>query len=142
MLLGRGQDEDDVRRRFLQRFQEGVEGCAAQHVHLIDDEDLVSPYLWRYLHLLDELPDVLDRVVAGCVQFVYVHGALLVEGAAALAFAAGISVALRVQAVNGLGKNPGTSGFTYSTRPAEEIGMSQLARGNGIFQCCGERALR
>ena len=40
--LGGGEDELHVRRRLLQRLQQRVERRGAQHVHLVDDVDLVA----------------------------------------------------------------------------------------------------
>ena len=141
VLLGGGQDEDDVRGRFLQRLQERIEGGTREHVHLVDDEHLVATYLRRNLHLLDQLADVLHRVVAGGIQFVDAHRALFVEGLAALTLSAGLSFGRRCQAVDGLGKDAGTRRLTHSARPAEEVGMSQLTRRDGILQRRGQRTL-
>ena len=69
VLLGGGQDENDVLGRFLQRFQKGVEGCRRQHVHLVDDEYLILAYLRRDARLLHQRLDVLHRVVGGSIQF-------------------------------------------------------------------------
>ena len=40
--LGGGEDELRVRRRLLQRLQEGVERLLREHVDLVDDVDLVA----------------------------------------------------------------------------------------------------
>ena len=40
--LGGGEDELRVRRRLLQRLQEGVERLLGEHVDLVDDVDLVA----------------------------------------------------------------------------------------------------
>ena len=39
--VGRRQDEDDVRRRLLERLEQRVERRVGQHVHLVDEVDLV-----------------------------------------------------------------------------------------------------
>ena len=43
-----GQHEDHVRRRLLQRLEEGVEGRAREHVDLVDDVDLEAPRAGEY----------------------------------------------------------------------------------------------
>jgi hypothetical protein len=40
--LGRREDELHVRRRLLERLQQRVEGLRGEHVHLVDDVDLVA----------------------------------------------------------------------------------------------------
>ena len=63
MLLGGGQNEDGVGRRFLKGFEEGIEGGLREHMHLIDDEHAVFTIDWRNLHLIGEGADVIDRVI-------------------------------------------------------------------------------
>ena len=52
VLFGRSENEDDVCGRFFQRFQKSVESRSRQHVHLVDDENLVSSHLWRNASLV------------------------------------------------------------------------------------------
>ena len=141
VLLGGGEDEDDVGGRLLQGLEEGIEGGTGEHVHLVDDEHLVAARLRRDEHLLAELADVLHGVVAGSIELVDVHGPLLVEGQTALALAAGVAAVLRIEAVDGLGKDTRTGGLAHTARTAEEIGMGQLAAADGILQRSGQRTL-
>ena len=141
VLLGGTEDEDDVGRRFLEGLEESIEGRWREHVHLVDDEDLVLARLRRDEDLLAKLTDIVNGVVAGSIEFMDVHGALLVEGLAALAFATRFPTLLRVEAIDGLRKDTGASGLTHASRPAEEIGMSQFARTDGILQRRSQRAL-
>ena len=134
MLLCCGKDKDDIGGRFLQGLEEGVEGSTGKHVDLVDDEHLVTPRLRRNEHLLAELTDVLHGIIAGSIQFVDVHGTLLVEGLATLTLAAWLATILRVKAINGLCENAGTGGLAHTTGTAKEIGMSQLTGTDGILQ--------
>ena len=68
VLLGGGEDEDDVRWRLLQRLEKGVEGSGTQHVHLVDDEHLVFTHLRRDAGLLHQGLDLVNAIVAGGVQ--------------------------------------------------------------------------
>jgi hypothetical protein len=47
MLLGSGEDEDDMLRWLFQRLEKGVEGGCREHVDLIDDKHLILAYLRR-----------------------------------------------------------------------------------------------
>ena len=58
VLLGRREDEDDVCRRLFQSLQESIESRRGKHVHLVDDEDLVPPYLRRDARLVHQRLDV------------------------------------------------------------------------------------
>ena len=97
-------------------------------------QEIITPILPAvYSEAVAQFADVVYRIVAGSVQFMYVQRPLLVESPAALAYPAGISVALR-GAVDGLGKDACTCGLAHSPRSAEEVGVGQLARLDGILQ--------
>src|SRR3989304_1176362 len=83
--FGGRQDEDDVRRRLLQRLEEGVEGRLRQHVHLVDEVDLVVAGAGREGDLLAQAADLVDAAVARRVQLDEVHGAAGEEVEAGLA---------------------------------------------------------
>ena len=57
-----------VRRRFLQRFQERVECSRSQHVHFVDDINLVARLRWRVANVIAQLAHLLDAVVACTVN--------------------------------------------------------------------------
>ena len=106
-------------------------------MYLVDDKHLIASDLRRDTCLLHNLLDMLHRVVARCVEFEDVERALVVERLAALTFIASLSIGCGVLAVDCLGKNTCASGFSHSARPAEQVGMSQLATLDGILDCCG-----
>ena len=68
VLLRRGEDEDDVCRRFFECFEEGVEGGRREHMHLVDDEHLILAQLRRDARLLHQRLDMLHGVVRGSVK--------------------------------------------------------------------------
>ena len=86
--LGGGEHELHVRRRFLERLEERVEGALREHVDLVDDVDLGARGRGPVAGAFDQLADVVDAGVAGGVHFEDIHVAVLVDGAAVLAFAA------------------------------------------------------
>jgi hypothetical protein len=96
-------------------------------VYLIDDEHLVFARLRWDEDLLAKLSNVVHGVVAGRIKLVNVHASLLVESLATLAFSARLPTLLWVEAVDGLRKDACTSGFAHTSRPAEQVCMSQLA---------------
>ena len=141
MLLGGGQDEYHIRGRFFECLEEGVEGGCGEHVHLVDDENLVLAHLWRNEHLLAKFSHFIHRVVACRIQLLYVHRALFIESLATLALAARITVGQGRKAVDRLGKDACAGGLAHSARSAEQVGMRQFARCDGILERGGQRVL-
>ena len=70
VLLRCGEDEDGMFGRFFERLEEGIKCSSREHVYLVNDEDLVFAYLWRYHDLVYELSYVVHRVVGCRVEFV------------------------------------------------------------------------
>lgn len=125
MLLGCCEDEYGVLWWLLQSLEEGVERRRGEHMHLVDNEHRVATVLWYDTHLLYEVADVVNRVVRRSIQLVDVERATLVERAARLTLVARLT-SLRIQAVDGLGKDTSTGGLTHTTRTTKEVGVSQL----------------
>ena len=72
--LGRRKDEHHMGRRLLQGLQQRIERLGGEHVHLIDDIDLVSAVHGRKLHGLPQLADLIDAAVRGRINLKHVHG--------------------------------------------------------------------
>ena len=83
--LGGGEDELDVRRRLFQRLQQAVEGLRRQHVHFVDDVDLVARRNRGVAHPLDDVADVVDAGMRGGVHLDHVDMAAFHDGPAMLA---------------------------------------------------------
>ena len=58
--FGRGENEFYVRWRLFEGFQQGVESRRGQHVHLIDDVDLVTRRCRLVLHCIIDFADIVD----------------------------------------------------------------------------------
>ena len=63
LLLGGGKNEDGVGGRLLKCLEECIECRRRQHVHLVDDKHAILSDLRRNLHLVDEVANVIYRVV-------------------------------------------------------------------------------
>ena len=128
VLLRRGEDEDRIGWGLFERLEEGVEGRRGEHVHLVDDVDLVAPQSGRHEHLLGELANILDGVIRSSVQLEDIEGALLVEGSATLTRIARLTFGGEVHAVDGLGQHTGRRRLPDPSRATEEVGVGELAR--------------
>ena len=138
VLLGCGEDEDNVCRRLLKGLEKSIEGCRRQHVNLVDDEHLVAAYLRRDAGLLHERLDMLDGVVRGSIQFEDVERTLLVECLTGLAVSAGLALFGRGEAVDSFGKDTCAGGLADTSRTAEEVGMSQFPAFHGVAEGSGK----
>ena len=140
VFFGRRENEDRVCGRLFERLEEGVERRRREHVHLVDDEYRVAPYLRDDAHLFDQCADIFYRVVRRGVQLVDVQRAPFVERTARFAFVAGLR-SVGVQAVDGLCEDAGTSGLAYAAGAAEQVGVSQLPALDRIFKRGGDMFL-
>ena len=138
VFLRRGEDEDDMCGRLLKCLKEGIESRCREHVHLVDNKDLVSAKLWRDARLFHQCLDMFHTVVRGGIELEDVQRALFIERLTAFAFVTGFSFCCRILAIDGFGENTGTSCFSYATRSAEEVSMSQFSTLHGILQGGGE----
>ena len=141
VLLGGGEDENGVCRRFLEGLQEGIERLRREHVDLIDDVHAVLAHLRRDLHLVHQRLDIFHTVVRGRIQLVDAVGPTLLEGDARFARAAGLHLLVGMRAVDGFGENAGRGGLSHAARAAEQIGVRQFAPQDGILEGFGDGIL-
>ena len=80
--LGGGEDELHMLGRLLQRLEQAVEGLLREHVHLVDDVDLVAGGVRLVVGAVDQLADVVDAGVGGRVHLDHVEMPALEDGAA------------------------------------------------------------
>ena len=110
-------------------------------MHLVDDIDGVFTYLRRDTNLVDEVSDVIYRVIRSRIEFVDIKRPLFIEGLARLAFIACIETILGIRAVDGLREDTCAGGLTYSSRSAEQVRMRQAVLTDGVLQGLRERLL-
>ena len=128
-------------RRLFKRLQKCVKCTLREHVHLVNDIDLVFSHLWRYAHLISQRTDIIHRVIGSRIQFVDIIGALLVKSLARLTLIARFVLAGRVQTVDCFCEDAGAGCLAYPSRATEEIGMCQLVADNRILKSGRKRML-
>ena len=137
--LGRGQDEDDVGGRLLQRFEQGVERRRREHVHLVDDIYFIPALAGGVGRLIPQAADIVHAVVGGRVHLHHVQDAAVVDTAADGALAAGVAV-VGVEAVDRLGKDLGAGGLARAAHACKQVGVANAPGGHLVAQR-GHRAV-
>jgi hypothetical protein len=87
---------------------------------LIDDIHLISAGLGSEADLLYQGADIVDAIVTGGIEFVYIEGGTFVKRDAGVTFITGFPVLVGRFAIDGLGEDTGTGGLAYPTWTAEE----------------------
>ena len=88
--FGGGEQELDVLRRLLQRFQQGVEAVPGEHVDFVDQIDLEAALAGQELGVVEQLAGVLHAGARGGIDFDEIHEAPGGDLGAGAARAAGL----------------------------------------------------
>ena len=126
MRLGGGEHEDGLRRRLLERLQEGVPGLFGQHVRLVEDVDLPAAAGRGVGDALAQVADVVDGAVGGGVHLDHVDRGAGGDRHAGLAFAAGGDRRAAALAVERAGEDLRHRGLAGAARADEEVGVVDL----------------
>ena len=126
LRVGRGQQEDHVRRRLLEGLEQRVEAVVREHVHLVDEVHLVTATGRRVLHVLEQLAGLLDLGARRGIDLDQVDEATRVEFLAAAALPARLGANARL-AVECLGEDARDGGLADAARTREEVGVVQAA---------------
>lgn len=100
----------------------------------IDDENTVSSRLRWYPYPVCEASYIIDRIIGGGIQFMYVERPHFIEGHTGFTLITGLCFRGYICAVNGFCKYPGTSSLTYTPWTTEKISMANIIIFNGIPQ--------
>ena len=96
-------------------------------MHLVDDVHAPPDLARRVDRIVAQHAHRIHAVIRCRVDFQHVHTASVVDGPAGRAAVAGIAV-LRVEAVDGLGKNFRAGGLARATRASKQIRVAELSR--------------
>ena len=133
-----------MRRRFLERLQQAVEGLPREHVNLVDDIDLVTRRDRQVAHAVDDLADVVDTGARCGIHFHHVDmarfhdriamdaGSVHVDGRCG---DAGLFV------VEGAGQDAGGRGLADTAHAGQHEGMGDAAGVESIGQRADHRFL-
>ena len=127
------QNKNNIRRRFLQCFQQRIERSYGQHMHFIDNINLILSLSGRVRYFIHNLTDIVHAVVGCRVDFDHVHGRPGGNRLTYGTFSAGTSV-YGIFTIYRPCKNFGNRGFTGTTGARKQIGMSDTVCLNLVFQ--------
>ncbi len=124
--------------RLFQRLEQAVEGLLRQHVHLVDDVDLVAGGVRLVVGAVDQVADVVDASMGRRVHLDHVEMPALQDGAAMHALLShverGALDAWRF-VIERAGDQPRRGGLAHPAHTGQHIGLRDTARGEGVAQC-------
>ena len=136
--FGCGKDEFDVGGRLFQGFQQRVKGAGGEHMHLIDDIDLIAGRGRAILDRIDNFSNVADTGAAGSIHLHHIDMAAFHDRGAMFTDTAGfggwLSGAIRADAVHPFGDDPRCGGFAGSADPGHDKCLGDAIGFKGIFQ--------
>ena len=119
--------------RFLHRFEQRVERRGGEHVHLVDDVDLVLADRRQIGYLVAQVADVVNAVVRRGIHLDDVHDGAGVNALTNFTLAAGVGAG-GVQTVNRLGKDLGAGRLAGAAGAGEQIRMADAPGRNLVLQ--------
>lgn len=137
LRLGRGKNEFHMLGRFLQRFEQGIEGTGAEHVDFVDQVDLAGSAAGRIGGVVPEFANIFHAIVAGAIDFQNIKATALRDFLAGIAFPTGRGGG-PLLAIQRLGQNAGRGRLADPPWTHEKIGLSDPSGGNGILQGAGD----
>ena len=140
LRLGRGKDELHMLRRLFQRFQQGVERLLGEHVHFVDDVNLVPHTTRPHRDVLSQLTYLVDPAVTRAVDLQHIH--VIASGHAQTHVTLVARRGCRaLHAIKRLGQDAGRGSFSHAASTREKIRMPHAIAGNRLLQRLGHMLL-
>ena len=70
MFFCSSKNEFSIRWRFFQSLEKCIECCLRKHVDLVYDIDFIFSDLRRYSNLIDEVANIIDRIIGSRIQLI------------------------------------------------------------------------
>ena len=124
LRIGGGEQELHMGRRLLQRLQQRVERVRGEHVHFVDQIDLVAATAGRVLHVFQQLTGILHLGAAGGIHLDQIDKTAFAD------FLTGGTNAARAAAdaflaIEAAGQDAGDGGLANTPGTGEQIGVVQ-----------------
>jgi hypothetical protein len=135
-----------MRRRLFQRLEQAIEGRLGQHVHFVDDIDLVACRDRGIAHAFDDLANVIDAGARGRIHLLHIDIAAFADRDAGLANTAGLDgrhcvLAVGSDAVQGAGDDARCRRLAHPAHAGQHEGMGDAPGGEGVRQGAHQRFL-
>lgn len=104
-------------------------------MNLIYNKNFVFTLLRLESNLVNERPDVINRVVGCCIQLCNIETCIFIEGCTAVTFIAGLKLSSELPAVEGLCQNSGAGSLTHTAGTAKEEGLRKMLTLQCILEC-------
>ena len=134
LRFGRRKNEFHVGWRLLKRFQKRVERGRGEHMHFVDDIDLVARFGWRVARVFAQLAHLLDAIIARAVDLENIEAVAGCDLAAVVARAVRID-GWSLHAVERLCQNACGRSFADAARPDEQISVRQPVLRDCVLEC-------
>ena len=138
--LGGRQDKHGMIGWLFEGFEQRVERRSRQHVHFVDDVNLVAANCRAELHALDDFASIIDTGMRGGVHFDDVDGTAICNRQTH-ATAAAWPISWLGHAVDCLGEQTSDGRFADTTWPRKYIGMTNPPVNDCITQCADDMFL-
>ena len=133
--LGGGEDELHMLGRLFQRLEQAGEGRLRQHVHLVEDVDLVAGEVRLVVGAVDQLANIVDAGMRGGIHLDHVEMPALEDGAAMhalLGHVEGRAIDAGRLVVQRTGDQPRGRGLAHAAHAGEHVGLGDAARGERV----------
>src|SRR3990167_7289212 len=127
MRLGRREEEFGPLWRLFQRFEECVERLLRQHVHFVDDINLILAVAWGKSDGFIDLPDVVDAAIGRAGDFNDVERLAGGDVEARRTAIAWLFIGKRGRAIERFGKESCESCFSDPARSGKEVGVGDAS---------------
>ena len=141
VYLGRRQNENHIRRRFLQRFQQRIECRCREHMYLVDDINFITAFCRRIFNFADQLPHLFNTAVGRRINFDHIHRIAGCDGRTGCALSTRTPVRLRMLTIDSRRENPCYRRLSRAPCPRKQIGVPDTVCMQLIFQCPNDMLL-
>jgi hypothetical protein len=131
--FGSRKNENDMRRRLLERLEQRVESLGCQHVDFINYIYFETPLRRPVPDCFPQFPDAVDPPVGCTVYFDNIDRVALCCLTAVRTFIAG-SGRGALFAIEGFCQDAGDGGFADPSRPSEKIGVGDATQADCVLE--------
>ena len=127
-------------RWFFQGLEKRIESLGRQHVHFIDNVDLVASPTGTDVDVVAQIANIVDATVTGSVHLQHVDVAAIGDSQADVACVAGF-FSRPLNTIQGLGEDSSGRSLADAAGTRKQVGVPDTILPNGIRQSLGNLVL-